>query len=126
VITVLDASALLAAFQVEAGWQVIECAMDDSLISTANLSEATAKIVERGKSTEAMLACVMPTGLSVVAFEPADAYETADLCRPARRFGLPFDDRACPALARRLDLPVLTADRAWAGLDFGIAVEVIR
>ena len=39
---------------------------------------------------------------------------------------LSFGDRACLALARRLGLPALTAERAWAELDLGIPVEVFR
>lgn len=125
-IAVLDASALLAGFQAEPGWQHVEQAMDESFISTVNLSEAAAKLVERGKSIESMRGYVMPTGLSVVPFEPVDAYEAADLRRATRRLGLSFGDRVCLALARRLDLPVITADRSWAQLDLGIKVEVIR
>jgi PIN domain nuclease of toxin-antitoxin system len=43
-----------------------------------------------------------------------------------RAYGLSFGDRACLALARRLGLPALTAERAWAELDLGIPVEVLR
>ena len=41
----------------------------------------------------------------------------APLTKP---FGLSLADRACLVLARRLGLPVVTADRAWAKLDLGI------
>jgi ribonuclease VapC len=40
--------------------------------------------------------------------------------------GLSFGDRACLALAKSLVAPALTADRSWARLDLGIAIEVIR
>jgi PIN domain nuclease of toxin-antitoxin system len=36
---------------------------------------------------------------------------------------LSLADRLCLALAERLELPVLTADRAWQGLD---RVELLR
>ncbi|MFQ4166233.1 MULTISPECIES: PIN domain-containing protein [Nostocales] len=35
-------------------------------------------------------------------------------------------DRACLALGQFLGLPVLTTDRAWADLELGINVQVIR
>jgi ribonuclease VapC len=44
----------------------------------------------------------------------------------SRAFGLSLCDRACLALAQSLALPALTADRSWARLDLGIAIEVIR
>jgi PIN domain nuclease of toxin-antitoxin system len=40
--------------------------------------------------------------------------------------GLSLCDRACLALAQSLAVPALTADRSWARLDLGIAIEVIR
>jgi ribonuclease VapC len=40
--------------------------------------------------------------------------------------GLSLADRACLALARRLDIPVITADREWAGLDLDITIRLIR
>ncbi len=46
--------------------------------------------------------------------------------RRARPAGLSLGDRACLALARRLGLPVLSADRTWLKVDVGVAVEFIR
>jgi PIN domain nuclease of toxin-antitoxin system len=51
------------------------------------------------------------------------------VCAPhalTKAHGLSLADRACLALAKRLDLPVVTADRDWAGLDLGITVQLIR
>jgi PIN domain nuclease of toxin-antitoxin system len=46
----------------------------------------------------------------------------------ARPFGLSLGDRACLALARRQNVPVLTTDRAWvqAGPLIGVTVKLIR
>ena len=35
-------------------------------------------------------------------------------------------DSACLALAAELGVPALTADQAWAGVEAGVEVEVIR
>ena len=40
--------------------------------------------------------------------------------------GLSLGDRACVALAMREQAGIVTADRAWAGLDPGVEVELIR
>jgi PIN domain nuclease of toxin-antitoxin system len=51
----------------------------------------------------------------------------AGLLRPlTKSAGLSLGDRACLALARHKNVPVLTTDRAWKDLDIGIVVAVIR
>lgn len=53
--------------------------------------------------------------------------EAAARLRPATRHaGLSLADRACLALARRLGVPAVTADRAWGDLDVGVEVRLIR
>ncbi|MBA2515401.1 MAG: hypothetical protein H0V26_13925 [Solirubrobacterales bacterium] len=44
----------------------------------------------------------------------------------ARPPGLSLADRCCLALAHRLGLPILTANRAWATIDVGVEVQLIR
>lgn len=43
-----------------------------------------------------------------------------------RSAGLSLADRICITLARRLALPVLTADHSWLDLDLGVDVRLIR
>ena len=123
---VLDASAVLAWAQDEPGGQRVENVLHAAYLSTVNLSESVAKLVERGVSYRALQLDFSTSGLTLVGFEPGDAYAAAALRAATRRFGLSFGDRACIALALRLGLPLLTSDRAWAKLDLGVPVEVIR
>ena len=123
---VLDASAVLAWAQDEPGGQRVEEVLHAAYLSTVNLSESVAKLVERGVSYRPLQIDLSTSGLTLVGFEPGDAYAAGDLRQDTRRFGLSFGDRACIALARRLGLPVLTADRAWAKLDLGVTIELIR
>ena len=62
--------------------------------------------------------------LAVEPFTTADAIEVARLRPLSREHGL--GDRACLALASRINAPVLTADTAWSRLDLRIELRQIR
>ena len=64
--------------------------------------------------------------LTVVPFGPADAVAAARLRAPTRALGLSLGDRACLAVALRFGTAALTADRAWATLDVGVEVRLLR
>lgn len=124
---VLDASAILANLLVEPGGDAVSARLaSDGVVSMVNLSEVVAKLVERG-GTEPQIDAMMEQFVSRShVFDAPQARAAGLLRRQTRAAGLSFGDRACLALALALDAPVLTADRAWAGLDVGVAIEVIR
>ena len=123
---VLDASAVLALLQGEPGGETIEPVLTECVISTVNLSEVIAKLVENGidGATAVRLTEAQP-------FRPIDhtlglARITGTLRAETRRAGLSLGDRACLALALALNLPVFTADRAWQALPLDVEVRSIR
>ena len=123
---VLDASAVLALLQGEPGGETIEPVLTECVISTVNLSEVIAKLVENGidGATAVRLTEAQP-------FRPIDhtlglARITGTLRAETRRAGLSLGDRACLALALALNLPVFTADRAWQTLPLDVEVRSIR
>jgi ribonuclease VapC len=123
---VLDASALLAIVFGEPGEERALEIVERGMVSTVNLSEAAAKMNERGLDegeTERLLGAL---GFDLAAFGEAEAYAAGRLRAATRGAGLSFGDRACLALALREALPVATADRAWTTLDLGVSVELIR
>jgi ribonuclease VapC len=123
---VLDASALLALIQVEPGAERVAEVLDSAVISAINLAEVVSRLAERGLPGEAIRGRIEQLDLGVVPVDEELAY-AAGLLRPAtRRLGLSLGDRVCVALARRLGVVALTADRAWAELDASIAVELLR
>jgi PIN domain nuclease of toxin-antitoxin system len=63
-------------------------------------------------------------GLEVVPMTEAQAQHAARMRKATRPFGLSLGDRACLALAKELQAPVLTADRAWAEVAQAVSVEV--
>ena len=63
-------------------------------------------------------------GLVMLPFDAADAEQSARLWLPGS--GLSLADRACLALGLRHGVPVWTADRMWAQVSLGGAVQMIR
>ncbi len=124
--TVIDASALLALLQDEPGAERVAEALTEAAISAVNLSEVVAKLRDRGFEADKAREAVGLLPLNVIAFDTDQAIEAGLLRGPTRTLGLSLADRACLALAARSDRTALTTDRAWARLDIGIAVDVIR
>ena len=123
---VLDASAILALVFDEPGADVVLALGADVCCSAVNLSEALAKLSDRGvprAEAESHLAAVAGR---TIAFDDAIARAAAAFREPTRFSGISFGDRACLATGLFLTLPVFTADRAWAGLALGVDVRLIR
>lgn len=123
---VLDASAILALLFAEPGAEVVaEAIADGAVLSTVNLSEVAKVLVTVGDDPGAVLRSLCDQ-VQVEPFTVEDALLAAALDPSTRRAGLSLGDRACLALARRLDAVALTAEHAWAGLDLGIEIELLR
>ncbi len=123
---VLDASALLALLRAEAEAARVEAAVDRAVIGAVNLSEVVAKLAGDGAPLAAIREAVGSIDLEVHGFDAELAFRAGALRPATRRLGLSFGDRACLALAEVLGAPVMTADRAWAEVDLGVPIEVIR
>ncbi len=122
----LDASALLALLNREPGYEEIAEIIPHAAISAVNLSEVVAKLADSGMPEGEIREALEGLALEVHGFERELAYETG-LLRPATRSrGLSLGDRACITLGSRLELPVLTTDRAWEGLDARVEVRLVR
>ena len=129
--SVLDASALLALIQDEAGADRVERAIaEGALVSTVNWAEVLSRLVQLGGDPAQIGAQAVPGSdaglLHLVPFDDEHARETARLRRPTQSLGLSLADRSALALARLLGLRVLTTDRAWRSLRLPIKIEVIR
>ena len=123
---VLDTSALLAFVWAEPGGEAVAELIGDSCMSAVNWAEAVSKLVDRGGSLEAVRAALSIAPFDVVDFNQNLAEAAGALIVRTRTKGLSLGDRACLALAARDGLPAITADRAWADLDLGIDIRVIR
>jgi PIN domain nuclease of toxin-antitoxin system len=129
---VLDASALLAHLRDEPGADVVaEAIASGAVISTVNLAEVFSRAADRGEDPAKLAAELTQSGLldgaiTVEPFTAADAIDAGRLRPLTRDAGLSLGDRACLALARRLDAPALTADTDWQGVAHGVELRPIR
>jgi PIN domain nuclease of toxin-antitoxin system len=122
----LDASALLAFLFREAGHERVAEAVDDSCLSAVNLCEVLGRFARDGHDPVEVLGRIRETAIEIVAFDSDQAALAAALIPALRPRSLSLGDRACLALAVSRGVSALTADRAWAGLDVGVEVRVIR
>lgn len=110
--SVLDASALLAFLQGEAGSDVVESALlAGGLCSAANWSEVAQKVRAGRRNWDASRALLLAYGLRIEPVTQADAERAAERWQAGS--GMSLADRLCLALGDRLSAPVLTADRHW-------------
>lgn len=122
---ILDASALLAILAQEARAARWGGSIRDAFLGAVNLSEVVAKLADFGMRESEIRAMIEPLGLSIVPFDVTLAYESGLLRPLTKGVGLSFGDRACLALAARMNHPALTTDRAWAQLDIGVEIAIM-
>lgn len=120
---VLDASAVLALLQNEPGadhvWQYVPGAR----LSAVNAAEVVAKLVDAGSAAEEAGELLDRLGAEILPFDAGDVVPLARIRHGSRALSL--GDRACLALALRLAVPAVTADRAWSGLQTGVEIQLI-
>lgn len=108
---VVDSSAVLAYLQDEPGADLVRSALvDGAAISAANWSEVAQK-VRRADAWQIARSLLLGYSLQIVSVSVDDAEAAAALWMPGSTLSLA--DRLCLALGARLQLPVLSADRAW-------------
>ena len=124
---VLDASAVLAFLFREPGGERVQPMLAGATISAVNMSEVLGRLARVGMPHKQALAAFVCLDLAVAAFGEPEAVAAAQLASRTGSAGyLSLGDRACLATALALDLPVVTADRQWAGLKTGVEVRLIR
>jgi len=123
---VLDASVLLAHISGEKGSETVPKLASGALLSTVNLAEIFAKLLERNFTANEAGEAIYGYRFDPVPFDRELARRAAVLRPLTKAFGLSLGDRACLALAQRERLPALTADKSWTKLSIGIEIRVIR
>src|SRR5919106_5682710 len=97
--------------------------------SIVNLAEVLSRLAEAGKDPaeargQLRDAAGDTDALVIEPLSETDCVEIARLRPKTRELGLSLADRSCLALAIRLGVPAVTADRKWAEADLGAEVRL--
>lgn len=127
---VLDASAVIALLNHEAGAEVVAPVLSASMISTINWAEVVSWLSSpnnvRAVDIEDARDVLARHGLTTVPVTEAEAEGAGLLAPQTRSAGLSLADRVALTLAMELGLPVLTADRQWDRVNLPVEVRQIR
>jgi PIN domain nuclease of toxin-antitoxin system len=123
---VFDSSVLIAILRQEPGSDVGEQSLNDALISTVNLAEVATYLARNSVPPETINDALAAFPIEVVPFDREQGLIAGCLYPACKSLGLSLGDRACLALAKSKDLPVLTADKAWLELEINVDVKSIR
>lgn len=124
---VLDASAILAIINHEAGGETLTAELLTSAVaSTVNLAEVQAKLVSRGWTAEEAWEDATSPIRELVPFSEEQAKTAGSLVSQTRHLGLSLGDRACLALGMALRAPVFTAENRWKQLKLDLKIHAIR
>ena len=124
---VLDSSALLALFGLEAGHQQVAEVIRSSVVSSVNLAEVTNKLAHETPSADAVRKLIATLELQVVDWTEEMAYDSIEFTPFNKSHGLSLGDRACLTLAKRLHATAVTADRTWRRAPhLGVRVMIFR
>jgi ribonuclease VapC len=123
---ILDASALLAMMKGEPGGVSVEAYLTEAGISSVNWSEVIQKLLAQKVVTTGLQEALGELGLTILPFTTEQAELAASLWANTKSLGLSLGDRSCLSLALTLNIPVITADKAWEGLSLPVSVQMIR
>jgi PIN domain nuclease of toxin-antitoxin system len=123
---VIDASAALAYVLEERGGQRVLDALDGAAISAINWAEVVEKAISANVDDRSLRTAFEGLGAIVLPVDAEHSEYAARLRKNTKSLGLSLADRFCFALAASRNVPVMTADRAWAKVDVGVEVLLIR
>ena len=121
---VLDTSAIMAMILEESGADVAVQFADGAAVSANIIAEVATKLFERGMIPDDVERDISQFGFVVHSVDEAMAIAIGALRPLTKSAGLSLGDRSCLALAAKLGLPAITADKTWATIADAIGVEV--
>ncbi|MEY3106453.1 MAG: hypothetical protein RIT35_619 [Pseudomonadota bacterium] len=124
---VLDASALIALFAKESGYDLIKRHMKDVIMSSVNIAEVYKYCIEtQGLTKEEAKNLIKLSDIKIIEFTDEQALITASLVSKTKQYGLSLGDRACIALAIEGKYSIITCDKIWQKIDVGVKFIMAR
>ena len=123
---VLDTSAFLAVANREPGAERVYSVLPDAVLSVVNAAEVLQKLGQKGMTLQKADEYVRRFIGEIVPFDHQQAALVASLWAETQPLGLSFCARACLALGKTLNVPVITADQTWLKLNLGVKIEAIQ
>ena len=123
---VLDASAILALLNDEAGARMVQEMLPGAIVSAVNYAEVVTRLSLLGMPESEIHEALNILGLEIIPFDEEQSFRVGTLVTVTRQYGLSLGDRACLALALKNGFPAVTSDRVWQDVKVGIDVRVIR
>lgn len=124
---VFDASALIALFAKEKGYDIIKKHLKDAIISSVNIAEVYKYCIEIQNLTgDEARSLIKLADIKIVDFSEDQALITAELVHKTKQYGLSLGDRACIALAILRNHSIVTCDKIWQKVDVGVEFIMAR
>ncbi|MEM8669465.1 MAG: type II toxin-antitoxin system VapC family toxin [Planctomycetota bacterium] len=122
---VLDASAVIAFVKRERGHEIVREWISGSVLSAVNYAEVLQTLGKTSGNRNLIEATLSNLRVSVADFDADHARNVAELYAIANK-GISLADRACMAVGRTLDLPIVTGDHKWSELELNHELIIFR
>ena len=124
---VFDASALIALFAKESGYEFIKKHLKDGIISSINIAEVYKYCIETQNLTEGEAKTLIKlSDIKIIEFTNDQALITASIVRKTKQYGLSLGDKSCIALAIEGEYSIITCDKIWQKIDVGVNFIMAR
>ena len=123
---VLDASAMMAVVNDEVGSDEVLPYLKQGVMSAVNFSEAIHCLNRIAIPTPEARQIIKDLLVEIMPYDEEQACLTAEFKLMTKKKGLSLGDCACLALAKRLNVSVVTADKVWSQLDLKVKVILLR
>jgi len=123
---VFDSSAILALLKMESGHEIVSKNLEQAVVSSVNFCEVVSFLSKKTQKQDEMIKFLTETFDCIEDFNIEQAIIAGSFISVTKDYGLSLGDRACLALAKYKNIPVLTADKTWTKLNLGIKIKLIR